>query len=149
MTVSSDETVLVIDDIAFPPGSGYEVNQTLDPIDGIPKPRRDINRRLINTAINPAQNEKYKSTITFGDQRPPAVDGVWIGKELVVDCVNELWFVTHSAGPSKPVVPGSEYEEGPFTFYRPRLTMMITGGPRNTYNERGAVAGCEIDLEEI
>lgn len=141
-----DETILVIDAIALPAGSGRGITQTLEPIDGLAKPRRTINAELID--ISAAAFRKYKSTITFADSRPPALDGIWIGQTVTVDCISELWFLTASGSPAKPVVPGSSRIEGAFTFYNPRLTMMITA-LRGNGDEWAATAGAEIDLEEV
>lgn len=142
----SDDTILVIDAIAFPVGSARGITQTLQPIDGMAKPRRTVNGELID--VSAAAFRKYKSTITFADQRPPALDGIWIGKTVTVDCINELWFPTSTAGAAKPVVAGSEHTEGSFTYYRPQLTMMVTD-LRGTGDEWEATAGVEIDLEEV
>lgn len=142
----SDETILTIDAIDFPAGSARGITQTLEPIDGLAKPRRTINGELID--ISASAFRKYKSTITFADSRPPALDGIWVGKVVSVGCINELWYPTATGSATKPAVSGSSRTEGAFTYYRPQLSMMVTT-LRSNGDEWAATAGAEIDLEEV
>lgn len=142
----SDETLLVIDAIAFPVGSARGITQTLEPIDGLAKPRRTVNGELID--VSASAFRKYKSTVTFADQRPPALDSIWRGQTVSVDCIPELWFVTSGGSAAKPVVSGSTHTEGSLTYYRPKLSMMVVD-IRSTFDEWGATVGAELDLEEV
>jgi hypothetical protein len=140
------ETLLVINGIALPAGSARGLTQTLEPISQASQLRRTVNGVLEDLSL--AQFRKYKSRITGRDQRPPALDGIWPGKQVVVDCIKELWFVTGSGGPARTVVPGSEHSEGIFTFYRPRLTMRLMPFSQER-EEWEAGEAWSIELEEI
>ncbi len=67
-----------------------------------------------------AQFRKYKSSISCRDQEPPAIDGVWPGHVVTVECVAELSYPT-GGSPARPVVSGSTRTQGGFVFYRPQL----------------------------
>ena len=79
---------------------------------------------------------------------PPALDGIWPGAVVIVDCVAELSYVTSGGSPDRTVVSGSSRTEGSFTYYRPQLTMMVTRFNVNT-DEWKAVVGWDMTLEEV
>jgi hypothetical protein len=140
----SDDTLLVLAGIGIPAYSARGLRQQLEPIDGAANMRRTINGALNDLSVE--QFRKYQSTISCTDQEPPAVDGVWPGRVVTVDCVQEL---SYPAGgtPQRPVVAGSERTEGGFTFYRPQLTMLVTGFSVQR-DEWGAAVQWQMDLEE-
>jgi hypothetical protein len=138
-------TLLKMSGILVPPFSARGLQQTLEPIDAQANLRRNINGALLN--LSAQQFEKYKSTITGNDQKPPSCDGVWAGKSVIVDCVAELCTPIGNA-PIREVVEGSQYDEFGFTFYRPRLQMMVTGFSIQT-NEWQAQVGWTMQLEEV
>lgn len=142
----TDTTLLVISAMGVPPYSARGLQQSIEPIDGAASMRRTINGVLKDIAE--PQFRKYKSTITCNDQDAPALEGFWPGMEVEVDCVAELSFATNSAGPTRTVVPGSERTADGFTFYRPRLTMLIKAFSQTT-DEYGAQTGWRLDLEEV
>jgi hypothetical protein len=97
-----------------------------------------------------AQFRKYKSSISCRDQEPPAIDGVWPGHVVTVECVAELSYPT-GGSPARPVVSGSTRTQGGFVFYRPQLQMLVTGFSANR-DEYGAdedraerIASCNAD----
>ena len=96
----SENTLLVLSGIGVPDYSARGLTQTLEPIDGSASLRRTINGALKDLSF--AQFRKYKSTISCQDQEPPAVDGVWPGHVVTVDCVAELSCPTGGA----PGAPG-------------------------------------------
>jgi hypothetical protein len=84
----SDYTLLTLSGIGIPEYSARGLTQTLEPIDAAHQTRRTVNGELDDLSY--AQFRKYKSTISGNDQEPPAVDGVWPGRVVTVECVTEL-----------------------------------------------------------
>jgi hypothetical protein len=119
----SDDTLLVITGMGVTPFSARGLTQTLEPISAAASPRRTING--VARDVSMSQFHKYRSAITCRDQSVPAVDGVWPGTVVTVDCVAELSYLTSGGVAQRPVVPGSSRVVGDFTFYRPRLTMIV------------------------
>jgi hypothetical protein len=142
---SDGQTVLVLSVMGVPLYSARGLSQTLEPIDASKNMRRSINGILTDVAH--AQFRKYLSKITCTDARVPAADGIWPGMTLVVDCVA---YLSHQSSltPQRPVVPGSSFTENGFTFYRPRLTMLVTTNTAQIDEWAGTVPW-EIDLEEV
>jgi hypothetical protein len=139
------QTALVISVMGVPLYSARGLSQTLEPIEAAASMRRSINGVLTDVAHE--QFRKYKSKISCTDTRQPAFDGVWPGLTVVVDCIAYLSFPSIGS-PQRTVIPGSEFTEGDFTFYRPRLTMMVTANTAQT-DEWAATVPWEIDLEEV
>ena len=79
---------LVIAGIGLPPASIRGVTQTLVPIGAAAQLMRTVNGTLID--VSAAAFRKYASTIRCSDQAPPALDGIWPGAPVTVDCVAEL-----------------------------------------------------------
>jgi hypothetical protein len=139
------DTLLVLEGPGIPLYSARGLTQTLEPIAVGNQIRRTVNGNLINLA--PTQFRKYASKITCTDQRTPAIDGLWIGAIVTVDCVSELAYLTEGGSPTRTVVEGSERVEGLHSFYRPQLTMMVVGLNTST-EEYGVQVTWGIDLEE-
>jgi hypothetical protein len=142
-------TLLRLDPISVPPYSARGLTQTLEPIDGAAQLARTVNGTLID--LSDENFRKYRSTITCTDQQQPALDGVWPGMILTVDCVIELSYLT-SGSPSRDIAETTDdagtRTEGNFTFYRPRLMMMVVGYQTGV-DEYGAVANWSLSLEEV
>ncbi len=138
-------TVLGISGAGIPTYSARGLHQTIEPISVGVNVRRTVNGLLVNLA--PLQFAKYKSRITGSDVDPPAVDGIFPGEPLTVDCIAELSFLTGAAA-QRPAVPNSERTDGAWTFYRPQLEMMVVGFSLDT-DEWGAQVAWSLDLEEI
>lgn len=141
---SNENTLLAISGFDIPPYAARGLTQSLDPIDAAANLRRTINGVLSDFAFD--QFRKYKSTVSGSDQQPPAVDGIWQGMTVVVDCIQELCYLTAGGAASRPVV--ATRTEGDYTFYRPQLTMKITSFTTNK-DEWQATVGWQLDLEEI
>lgn len=141
----SDDTLLALTGIGIPDYSARGLTQTLEPIEASANLRRTVNGALVDFSYVPFR--KYKSTISCQDQEPPAIDGVWPGRLVTVDCVAELSYPAASA-PTRPVVPGSVRNGGAFTFYRPQLEMLVTGFSIS-WDEYGATTHWQMDLEEV
>lgn len=143
----SATTILNFDGMDIPPYSARGLTQTLDPIQQASSLRRTINGTLLD--LSASQFRKYKSTISCNDQQPPAIEDVWPGLQVTVDCVAELSYLNGSSGSaSRPIVEGSTREDGDFTFYRPRLTMRIINFTTSK-DEYGDVVSWSMDLEEV
>lgn len=139
-------TVLVLSGIGVPPYSARGIEQTYEPIDQAADLERTVNGTLIN--LSDGTFDKLRSTITCDDQQAPALNGVWPGQTVTVDCVADLGYPTASGSPAYTVVPGSSYADGDFTFYRPRITMKVTGFSVKR-DEWGAACGWTLELEEV
>lgn len=144
-------TDLRLDPIGVPPYSARNINQTLEPIDGAAQLARTVNGELIDLSDGETFR-KYKSTISCTDQQMPALSGVWPGMTLTVDCIVELSYLTGSGAPEREIAgttsdPATR-TEGSFTFYRPRLTMMVVGYSTN-FTEWDADIAWRLDLEEV
>src|SRR5262245_39386362 len=141
----SDDTLLLLSGIGIPDYSARGLTQTLEPIEAATSLRRTVNGTLVDLSF--AQFRKYKSTISCQDQEPPAIDGVWPGHVVTVDCVAELSYPS-GGSPARTVVGGSSRTEGAFVFYRPQLQMRVTGFSMNR-DEYGAAVQWQMDLEEL
>jgi hypothetical protein len=142
----SDDTLLTLSGLGVPAYSARGLTQTLEPIEASAQLRRTVNGALVDLSYEPFR--KYKSAISCQDQEPPAVDGVWPGQVITVECVAELCFATTTGSPTRPAVTGSQRMDGDFTFYRPVLTMRITGFSVSR-DEYGAAVSWQLQLEEI
>jgi hypothetical protein len=142
---SNNQTVLSISVMGVPLYSARGLSQVLQPIDATKNQRRSINGVMVD--VSNLQFLKYKSKITCTDARIPAIDGVFPGLTVVVDCVS---FLSYPVGgtPRRIVVAGSNFNEGNYIFYRPRLTMMIVDLTTQVDEWAGTVPW-ELDLEEV
>lgn len=127
------------------PFSARGVTQTLD-LETSGEIRRDINGNLID--LTHEQFRKYKSTVSCKDFTSPALDNVWEGSTVLVDCVQELSYRTAGGSPTRPQVGGSAREEGDFTWYRPQLTMMVVNVEQQT-DEWPADIAWKLELREV
>ena len=126
--------------------SARGLKQTLDLIDASGVLARTVNGALID--LSPTQMRKYKSTISCTDTETPALDGYWPGLTINVDCVAELGYATATGTPQRPVVPGSSRVSGAWTYYRPRLVMMIVNYTVSR-DEYGALTEWSLELAEV
>ena len=133
---------LVIAGIGLPAAAIRGVTQTLEPIAAAAQLMRTVNGALVD--VSAAAFRKYASTIRCSDQAAPALDGVWPGALVTVDCVAEL---VHAVGgtPARPVVESRV--DGDFTFYRARLSMRVLSFTTDK-DEWGAAIGWTMALEE-
>lgn len=135
-------------DIGIPPYSCRNATQTLGPIAQTKQTRRTLNGAMRD--ISQPEFRKYGSVISCTDQSSPALAGVWPGRVVMVDCTVELGYRTLDGDPTpRTAVPGSTRVEGEFTFYKPRLEMMITDLAPVSRNEWSADVTWAITLEEV
>src|SRR5436309_12059154 len=99
----NDNTLLALTGIGIPDYSARGLTQTLEPIEAAASLRRTVNGGLKDLSF--AQFRKYRSTISCRDQEPPAVDGVWPGQVVTIDCIAELSYPTGGSS-ARPVVSG-------------------------------------------
>lgn len=142
----TDTSVLKLEGMGVPPYSARGLTQSLTPIQGAGQVLRTINGTLVD--FSGTQFRKYQSRITGGDQLPPAVDGLWPGMLLTVDCITELAYETSTGGAQRTAVPGSSRTEGEWTYYRPRLDMRVINFDLTT-DEYGAQVAWNLDLAEV
>jgi hypothetical protein len=126
--------------------SARGATQTLDPIDASAVMARTVNGALID--LSPPQMRKYKSTISCNDTETPALDGVWPGMLLTVDCIAELGYLTAGGAPGRSVVTGSSRVSGAWTYYRPQLSMRVVNYAVSR-DEYGAMTDWSLNLEEV
>jgi hypothetical protein len=138
-------TLLVLSVGGVPLYSARDLEQTLEPIKAAASYRRTINGVLVDLSVT--KFHKYESKIRCSDVEAPAIDGIFPGMTLDVDCVAELVFRT-GGSPSRTVVPGSARVVGSYTIYRPRLTMMVTG-LQQRLSEYDHETKWELELEEV
>ena len=139
------DTILVLTGIGIPAYSARGLTQVLQPIEAAGSQRRTVNGTLVDLSL--AQFRKYRSTIRCSDMEAPALDGIWPGHMVTVDCVVELSYPS-AGSPDRTPVTGSVRSEGGFIFYRPQLTMQVIGLSIEK-NEWGAVTGWTLELEEV
>lgn len=144
MTVNAF-TDLTITTMGVVPYSARGLKQSLTPIDQASQLKRTINGDLKDLGFDGFQ--KYASTISGEDQEPPAIDGIWPGLQVTVNCLYELSYLT-GGSPNRTVVGGSSRTSGAFTFYRPQLTMRIMKFSCER-DEYGAAVSWSMDLEEV
>lgn len=133
---------LVIAGIGLPAASIRGVTQTLEPIGAAAQLMRTVNGALVD--VSAAAFRKYASTIRCADQAPPALDGIWPGALVTVDCVAEL---VHAVGDSPERAVVASRTDGGFVFYRPRLAMRVLSFEIER-DEWGAAVAWALTLEE-
>ena len=127
------------------PYSARGLQQTLQPLAQESSLRRTVNGELVDLTLPGFR--KYISQIRATDQAVPALNGVWVGVEVTVDCIVELAYLTSGGSADRPVVPDSSRVDGAWTFYRPRLVMRIVDHQVD-FDEWNAVVGWSLQLEE-
>lgn len=146
MTITAPEwTVLQLTGIGVVPYSTRAATQTLEPINQSgANIYRDVDGVLHN--VGGTSFNKYRSKISCSDVRPFAVDGVWPGKLVTVDCISVLAYLTAGGSPARTVV--SSFTEGGWTFYYPRLSMMVLNFSMDT-DEYSGITTWTMELEEV
>jgi hypothetical protein len=136
---------LTISGAGIPLFLGHGVSQTLSLIAAATQLHKMANGQLVN--LSPSQFRKYRSTICA---EGPFPEGLMLGKEVTIDCTCELSYPTVDGTPQRPVVAGSSHVEDDYTFYRPRLTMLVTDfHVEEMVDELGTAQSWSLELEEI
>ena len=149
MTIAAPEwTVLRITGLGIVPYSTRAATQSLEPIGQAgANIYRDVNG-VLRTVGGTTSFQKYRSSISCKDMRPVAINGVWPGKLVTVQCIATLAYLTDTEVPARAVVPGSSCTEGDWTFYRPELSMMILSWSLEEAEYEGAISW-SMELEEV
>ncbi|MFL9499234.1 hypothetical protein ACJMQP_04170 [Rhodopseudomonas palustris] len=142
----ANETLFAMSGPGVAPYSARGLTQTLDPISAAASLRRTINARLVD--LSRPEFRKYTSTVSCKDHVAPALDGIFPGDEVTVDCAAELSFRTGAGSASRPIVPGSLRTDGAYSYYRPRLHMKVVSYTTQT-DEWGCVVSWTLVLEEV
>ena len=90
---------LVIAGIGLPAASIRGVTQALEPIGAAAQLMRTVNGALVD--VSAAAFRNYASTIRCSDQVPPALDGIWPGALVTIDCAVELVYAEGGAQPDR------------------------------------------------
>lgn len=145
-------TILTLSAIGIPPYSARGLKQTLTTINAATNLRRTVNGDLED--VSDPLFRKYESTITGEDVDPPAFGLVFPGRILTVGCISELAIqdsTTDPLGPEDlgrtPVTWPARSADG-FIFFRPLLTMRVTGW-NTSEDEYGKVVNWTLSLEEV
>ena len=149
MTIQWDAgffTALRLHGTGVPPYSSRGLSQTLTPITESQQLKRTINGDLDDYSV--VQFRKFATTITGTDQQPPALNGVWPGTQIIVDCIVEIAYETSTGQPDRQEVAGSIRYEDEFTYYRPQLTMRLVSF-NVSKDEYGAQVGWSLELSEV
>lgn len=140
------DTVLTITVLGFQ----YQARglaQTLVLISQQKQQARTINARLRDFSNHAFR--KYGSTITCSDINAPPLDGLFAGNIVTVECAASFGYKTGNLGsPWRTPVAGSEWTEGPMSFYRPTFEMMVLD-LEETFEEWKAAYNWKLTLEEV
>lgn len=167
------ESNLILGIAGLPPESARNCIQELSPIAN-GEFRKSINGNLM--FLETTERKKYKSTISCSDTASPIADKLWIGSQITVGCIQNLW---QSIMPGerqailiRPAVAGSicvinnfgkhvpfqctdnvvdlyrTYEEQLFICFRPWLTMLVKSFQIMS-NEWDLTGGWKLELEEV
>lgn len=139
-------------ELVLTPYSARGLTQTLEPVAGPGAGgsalgtwlRESTNGELLDLSY--PWFRKLQSVISCSDTNTPCLDEAWMGQLCLVDCACERNYPT-GGSPARPEVSGSSRVEGAITFYRPQLTMRITG-IKSTFAEYKADYSWQIDLRE-
>lgn len=145
MALPVEGTILVLTGIGIPLWSARGLTQTLTIIPEANQVTRDINGNSMN--LGQVQFQKYESKISCTDFRVPAIDGLWPGAEVTIDCVSELCYPLYGQR-QRDAVEGSERQEGEFIHYRPILQMVFLGFDTST-PEWDARVSWAMDFTEV
>ena len=145
MALDVEGTILTITGMGIAPYSARGLSQQIAPITEASNLRRSINGRAMNWSH--AQFQKYATKITCTDMNVPALDGIWPGQEFTMECACNLAHHMYAA-PQRPVVEGSDYQEGEFIFYRPVLEVQFVNFDY-PFDEWGAKVGWTMDFVEV
>ena len=147
MALDTTGTILTIRDVTslLPLYSARGLRHSMDYIDGAMSQARTINAELVNLALE--RFRLLRLTISANDVRPPSMDAVYPGRIVTVECANVFNYPTVGGSPGRPVVSGSVFVEGDFTFYRPQITCML-GKPSSNFEEWEAGYAWSLSMEE-
>ena len=122
----NDLTVLTITGPGIAPYSARGLTQSYEPISASIHLERDVDGGMID--FSAPQFRKYRSKISCTDQNTPALNGIWPGTVLTMECAQEMSFKSdRPEDQEREAVEGSVRTEGGYTFYRPIMTVIFLG----------------------
>ena len=167
------ETNLILGIAGLPPESARNCIQELSPIPN-GEFKKSVNGNLM--FLETTERRKYRSVISCCDVNTPIIDKLWIGSQINVGCIQNLWQAILPGETQikliRPAVAGSVntvnnfgepipfhlldndlrlYEpcnDKIFVCFRPWLVMQITNFVLRT-NEWDMEGGWKLELEEI
>ncbi|MDR1982797.1 MAG: hypothetical protein LBQ08_03310 [Holosporaceae bacterium] len=168
-----NETNLILGFSGLPPESARNCTQELSPIPN-GEFRKSINGDLL--FLETTERRRYRSIISCKDTNSPIISGIWVGSQISVGCIQNLWQVINpgelKVGLVRPAVEDSicvinnlgdaikfratndevelrkTYEEKVFVGFRPWLIMKVINFSLET-DEWGVSNGWKLILEEI
>lgn len=142
----NDFTTLVLDGIGVAPYSARGISQSLEPIAESSHLEYTINGELIDLGI--PELRKFQVSISCTDQEAPALSGIWPGVAFTLHSIEPLSFPTaEPARKERPSVPGSEYQIGDMTYYRPILELVCSSWKTNI-TEYGRDINWQLEARE-
>lgn len=170
---TQEETNLILGISGFPPESARNCVQELTPIPN-GEFRKSVNGDLL--FLETSDRKRYRSAISCKDINSPIIDGIWVGTQINVGCIQNLWQVINVGETSvtliRQAVEGSicavnnfgdpirhevtdnlvtitqVSDEKIFVCFRPWLTMKVIDFSLET-NEWGMSGGWKLILEEV
>lgn len=139
-------TLLEISAPGIQPYSARGLTQTYEVISQAVSQRRTVNG--VRHDLSAPQFRKFKTVITCTDVKTPAFSGLFPGMVVTVQCAAEMSFRTEDGEPVRPMVPGSDYQDGDYTFYRPVMEMMVVN-PTTSEDEWAESVSWQLELEEV
>jgi hypothetical protein len=82
------ETNLILGLAGLPPESARNCQQELSPIPN-GEFKKSINGDLL--FLETTERRRYKSVISCRDRNSPIIDGIWIGSQITVGCIQNMW----------------------------------------------------------
>lgn len=168
------ETSLILGLVGMPPESARNCKQKISPI-----PNGEFRKTINGESVFLKSNElkKYKSVIECKDINAPIIDKIWIGSQINVGCIQNLWQsiepkdneavlirppVSESVGAIDAIGKQIRFEllddnkikitkpseKRIFVYFRPWLTMQVTNFYLET-DEWGMSGGWKLELEEV
>lgn len=168
-----NESNLILEMIGLPPESARNCVQELYPIPN-GEIKKSINGNIL--FLEATERKKYKSIISCKDINTPIIDGIWIGSQINIGCIQNLWqainpgkqsiqlirpavnnsvcAIDKFGNPVEFTIDGDEvtltktHDERIFICFRPWLTMKVIDFSMET-NEWGMSGSWKLITEEI
>jgi hypothetical protein len=85
-----NETNLILGFSGLPPKSARNCTQELSPIPN-GEFKKSINGELL--FLETTERKRYRSVISCRDTNSPIISGIWVGSQILVGCIQNLWQV--------------------------------------------------------
>lgn len=136
--------------------------------------KKSVNGNLL--FVETSKRQKYRSVISCSDSLSPIIDKIWIGSQINVGCIQNLWQIirpgetildlirpavsesihvvnnlgqtVHYSVSGKRILLKKSSDQKTFVSFRPWLTMLVTNFSMKT-NEWEMESGWKLESEEI